>query len=188
MTPETSSEEFLLQRAGRGDMRAFDQLYDRMSPRLYGLLRQMLNDEKEAEDVMQDGFVYLWEHASAYDPQRSKAFTWAVMIFRNKAIDRMRLIGRRNRVVDAAVLEQAVMGETSVSGVDAEVSSHERTNEVRRALAELPTEQRRMIECAFLKGLTHHIIAESLELPLGTVKTHIRRGLLKLRDLLKGGA
>ena len=96
--PEYSEEE-LLQRAGRGDARAFDRLYDLLSPRLFGLLRQMLTDEREAEDMLQDGFVQLWSKASDFDPSLSKAFTWAVMIFRHKAIDRMRALGRRNRLV-----------------------------------------------------------------------------------------
>ena len=85
MSQTELSEEDLLQRAGRGDSRAFDQLYDRMAPRLFGLLRQMLHDEREAEDILQDGFVLLWERASTFEAERSKAFTWAVMLFRHKA-------------------------------------------------------------------------------------------------------
>jgi RNA polymerase sigma-70 factor (ECF subfamily) len=188
MSQPELSEEDLLQRAGRGDSRAFDQLYDRMAPRLFGLLRQMLHDEREAEDILQDGFVLLWESASTFDPERSKAFTWAAMLFRHKAIDRMRMLGRRNRLVDSAALEQSTLGAASSPGVDDEVQAHERVHVVGKALNELPKEQRQLIEFAFLKGLTHHVIAESLGIPLGTVKTNIRRGLLRLRDLLKGGA
>ncbi len=185
--PELSDED-LLQRAGRGDSRAFDQLYDRMAPRLFGLLRQMLHDEREAEDVLQDGFVLLWERASTFDAERSKAFTWAVMLFRHKAIDRMRMLGRRNRLVDSALLEQTTLGAPAHAGADEDVQARERGVVVHEALSELPKEQRQLIEFAFLKGLTHHVIAESLGLPLGTVKTNIRRGLMRLRDLLKGGA
>jgi len=188
MSQPELSEEDLLQRAGRGDARAFDQLYDRMAPRLFGLLRQMLHDEREAEDILQDGFVLLWERASTYDPDRSKAFTWAVLLFRHKAIDRMRMLGRRNRLVDSAVLEQTTLGESAHVGADEEVQASERGVVVREALGELPKDQRQLIEFAFLKGLTHHVIAESLGMPLGTVKTNIRRGLMRLRDLLKGGA
>ena len=188
MSQPELSEEDLLQRAGRGDARAFDQLYDRLAPRLFGLLRQMLHDEREAEDTLQDGFVLLWERASTFDPDRSRAFTWAVMLFRHKAIDRMRTLGRRNRLVDSAILERTTLGTSSYTGVDDEVQANERGLLVRDALGELPKDQRQMIEFAFLKGLTHHVIAESLGIPLGTVKTNIRRGLLRLRDLLKGGA
>lgn len=184
--PEVSEEDLLL-RVGRGDSRAFEQLYDSMSPRLFGLLRQMLHDEREAEDILQDGFVHLWERAAAYDPARGKAFPWVAMIFRHKAIDRMRVLGRRNRMVDSATLEQATLAEPDHAGADKLAEGNERSAAVHAALKDLPTDQRQLIECAFLKGLTHHVIADSLGLPLGTVKTNIRRGLLRLRDLLKGG-
>lgn len=185
--PELTEEE-LLQHAGRGSARAFDRLYDLIAPRIHGLLRQMLNDEKEVEDVMQDGFVQLWDRASSFDPDRSKAYTWAVMIFRNKAIDRMRMLGRRNRLVESAALAGVSLSAMPPAMADAALQASERAGVVREALNELPDEQRQLIECAFLKGLTHHVIAESLSMPLGTVKTNIRRGLLRLRDMLKGGA
>lgn len=187
MSQPELSEEDLLQRVGRRDARAFDQLYDTLAPRLFGLLRQMLHDEREAEEVLQDGFVQLWERASSYDATRSKAYTWAVMIFRNKAIDRMRMLGRRNRLVESAALEQVTLSALAPAADD-EAQANERGAVVRKALTDLPKEQRQLIEFAFLKGLTHHVIADSLGIPLGTVKTNIRRGLLRLRDLLKGGA
>jgi RNA polymerase sigma-70 factor (ECF subfamily) len=186
MSQPELSEEDLLQRVGRRDVRAFDQLYDALAPRLFGLLRQMLHDEREAEEVLQDGFVQLWERASGYDATRSKAYTWAVMIFRNKAIDRMRMLGRRNRLVESAALEQVALSAQALAADD-EAQANERGAVVRKALTDLPKDQRQLIEFAFLKGLTHHVIAESLGIPLGTVKTNIRRGLLRLRDLLKGG-
>lgn len=186
MSPSEISDETLLQRAGSGDSRAFEQLYDRYAPRLLGLLRQMLTDEREAEDVLQEGFLYLWDHAHAYDPARSRAFTWSVMIFRHKAIDRMRALGRRARVIENATVEFATL-ETAEAGVDETIEMKDRQKQVHQALQALPGEQRKLIEFAFLKGLTHPAIAESLGLPLGTVKTNIRRGLLRLRDLMKGG-
>lgn len=188
MSPNEITEEELLQRVARGDSRAFDQLYDRLSPRLFGLLRQMLHDEKDAEDVLQDGFVQLWDHAASYDPSRAKAFTWAVMIFRNKAIDRMRSLGRRTRLVEAATLEHTTLGHTdALPGADEDVQAKERAEIVRAALQQIPEDQRKLVELAFLKGLTHHVISDTLGMPLGTVKTNIRRGLMRLRELLKGG-
>ena len=160
MSPNEITEEELLQRVARGDSRAFDELYDRLSPRLYGLLRQMLHDERDAQDVLQDGFVQLWDHAASYDPSRAKAFTWAVMIFRNKAIDRMRALGRRTRLVEAASLEHATLGDgDSLPGADEDVQTRERAEIVRSALQQLPAEQRKLVELAFLKGLTHHTIS-----------------------------
>ncbi len=188
MSQSDLNEEELLQRAGRRDVRAFEHLYDRMAPRLFGLLRQMLSDEREAENLLQDGFVTLWSRASSFDPSLSKAFTWAVMIFRNKAIDRMRMMGRRNRLVDSASLEHATLAYQTQIGAADEMETVERASVVREALDKLSKDQRQLIEFGFLKGLTHHVIAESAGLQLGTVKTNIRRGLLRLRELLKGAA
>ncbi|MCB1277186.1 sigma-70 family RNA polymerase sigma factor [Prosthecobacter sp.] len=187
MTPPELTEEELLQRTGRGDSRAFDQVYDRMAPRIFGLLRQMMHDGREAEDLLQDGFVLLWEKASTFDPDRGKAFPWVVSLFRNKAIDRMRMLGRRNRLMDSEALEQVALPE-SVHGSSEDEAASERGLVVGEAFGKVPKEQRRLIELAFLKGLTHHVIAESMGIPLETVRTNIRKGLLRLRDVLKGGA
>lgn len=184
--PELSEEDLLL-RVARKDARAFDQLYDALAPRLYGLLRQMLHDDREAEEVLQDSFVHLWDSAGGFDPERGRAFTWAVTLFRHKAIDRMRALGRRTRLVESTVLEQATLPAHAASA-DEGMLADERRDIVSSALGELSKDQRQLIECAFLKGLTYHVIAESLSLPAATVKTNIRRGLLRLRELLKGGS
>jgi RNA polymerase sigma-70 factor (ECF subfamily) len=131
--PEHNDEE-LLQRAGRRDPRAFEQLYDRLAPRLYGLLRQMLHDEREAEDVLQDSFVQLWDRAPGFDPARSKAFTWSVMIVRHKAIDRMRMLGRRNRLVESAALERSVLDADSAVAADAGQETAERAQSVHHGI------------------------------------------------------
>jgi RNA polymerase sigma-70 factor (ECF subfamily) len=145
---------------------------------------KMVRDEKEAQDILQEGFSHVWRRASTYDPARSSAFTWAVMIFRNKAIDRLRVRQRQQRTVDRVTEEFA----HSVDGVEqtsAEVDVREESARVRSALGEIPGEQKAAIELAFFGGLTHEQIAEKLGTPLGTVKARIRRGLLKLRDCLK---
>jgi RNA polymerase sigma-70 factor (ECF subfamily) len=186
-TPDASSDEDLLQRVADGDQRAFQQLYDRFAPPLFTLLKQMLEDDSDAQDVLQEGFLYLWDKASSYSPARAKAFNWAVMVFRHKAIDRLRSRGRRARMTDRAALELPELLSQNPARADEHAVVRERTAAVLKAVQSLPKEQRSLIECAFLKGLTHHAISESLGLPLGTVKTNIRRGLLRLRDLLKGG-
>ena len=180
------SDESLLQFAGSGDVRAFEKLYDRLSPRLFGIIRQMVDDPEEAADVLQEGFVYLWNHAGNFDPSKSKAFTWSVMIFRNKAIDRLRTRSRRARLQQQAILEIPLLTSEHSHQADHAADHRDRCTQVNEALNSLPQEQRHLIEIAFLKGQTHHSIAESLGLPLGTVKTNIRRGLLRLRSLLKG--
>lgn len=182
------SDESILHQVAQGDERALSRLYDRFAPPLLGLLRQMLGDEHEAEDVLQEGFVYLWNKAATYDAAKSKAFTWTVMIFRHKAIDRLRARGRRTRLDEQAAEEAGLWsGQTGPQADDA-AEEQDRAVLVRQALHELPAPQRKLIELAFIKGLTHHDIADTLGLPLGSVKTSIRRGLQRLRELLKGSA
>jgi RNA polymerase sigma-70 factor (ECF subfamily) len=186
---EQETDEAVLQRVAARDQAAFAELYDRFSGSLFALARRILNDEQEARDALQDGFIYLWDKAVDYDPIKSKAFTWAVIIFRHKAIDRLRSIRRRQRLNDAASEELLPLNESAMSErADHAADRADRAAMVRKALGALPESQRKSIEWAFLKGLTHHQLSEMLGEPLGTVKTNIRRGLLRLRDILKGGA
>ncbi|MGB8166028.1 MAG: sigma-70 family RNA polymerase sigma factor [Chthoniobacteraceae bacterium] len=188
MTPPTDPERRLdaelLVRVGTGDEAAFAQLYDRFSPGLYSLILRMVRDEKEAEDVLQEGFAQVWRRASAYDPARSSAFTWAVMVFRNKAIDRLRSRQRRERVVERAGNDPLISPESDTQSAEIP-SMHEEVTMVRLALDQIPAEQKEAVELAFFGGLTHEQIAERLAAPLGTIKARIRRGLLRLRDFLK---
>jgi len=174
----------LLQRIGKGDQAAFAAFYDRLVPILYGVAFRMMNDAAEAEDVLQDGFSYIWRQASTYDQNLSSTFAWAIMIVRNKAIDRLRMRQRVER------LQQRM---TSFEGVTAERDDEsalepflrERRAQVRAALIEVPPEQRQALELAFFSDLTHEQIAAQLGAPLGTVKARIRRGLLRLRQILQ---
>jgi RNA polymerase sigma-70 factor (ECF subfamily) len=177
-------EAELLARIAAGEEAAFATLYDRFSPGLFSLVMKMVRDEKEAEDVLQEGFSHIWRRAATYDATRSGAFTWAVMIFRNKAIDHLRVRQRQQRTTDRVTEEFA----HSVDGADfttEEVDHREESVRVRSALGEIPSDQKAAIELAFFGGLTHEEISEKLGTPLGTVKARIRRGLLKLRECLK---
>jgi RNA polymerase sigma-70 factor (ECF subfamily) len=186
---QSETDEAVLQRVAARDQAAFAELYDRFSGSLFALARRILNDEQEARDALQDGFLYLWDKAGDYDPGKSKAFTWAVIIFRHKAIDRLRSLRRRQRAMDEAAVELIPLGNSGgVERADQAVDRAERAAMVRKALSALPDAQRKSIEWAFLKGFTHHQLSDLLGEPLGTVKTNIRRGLQRLRDALKGGA
>lgn len=184
---EQETDEAILQRVAARDEAAFAELYDRFSGALYALARRILNDEQEARDVLQDGFLYLWDRAGDYDPTRSKAFTWSVIIFRHKAIDRLRALRRRAKFMEAATEEGLVQGNGSMERADRAVDKAERAGLVRQALKSLPEAQRKCIEWAFLRGFTHYQLSDKFEEPLGTIKTNIRRGLIRLRDILKGG-
>ena len=182
--PERQLDAELLTRVAKGDEAAFAQFYDRFSPGLYSFVLKMVHDEKEAEDILMEGFAQVWRRAETYDPARSSAFTWAVMVFRNKAIDRMRVKQRRQRVVDMAT-EEFLTGPGSDDLSAAAPELREEHALVRTALEQIPDEQKQAIALAFFAGLTHEQIAEKLAAPLGTVKARIRRGLLRLRDFLK---
>lgn len=182
--PERRIDSELLVRVGAGDEAAFTQLYDRFAPGLYSLMLKMVRDEREAEDVLQEGFTHVWRHAKTYDPARSSAFTWAVMVFRNKAIDRMRGRQRRDRVVDRAGDDPTLSQGSDTRSAEAP-TMHEEVAMVRAALEQISADQKQAIDLAFFGGLSHEEIAERLATPLGTIKARIRRGLLRLRDFLK---
>lgn len=184
---EKETDETILQRVAAGDDSAFAALYDRFSGRLYALALRILEDEQDARDALQEGFLYLWEKALNFDPSKSKAYTWSVMIFRHKAIDRLRSRRRRLKLSEMAANELIEIDRINPETGDQAAAKAEDAEAVRRALKSLPDEQRKSIEWAFFRGFTHHQLSEFFGQPLGTIKTNIRRGLLRLRDTLGGG-
>lgn len=178
-------EAQLVRRIAQGDRDAFAALYDLYSKPLYSLSLRILSDPKEAEDVLQEVFLQLWEKAAAFDEAAGKPFSWVMTMTRNKAIDRIR--GRQRR---ARLFEETTEVIENTSSVSAESAGfglgQDEAALVRVALEALPREQRRAIEMAFFGGLTHLEIAEALREPLGTIKARIRRGMLQLRDCLEG--
>jgi len=182
-TPDTITDEDLLQRAGTGDMRSFEQFYDRLAARAFSLLCQMLRDERVAEEVLRDGFADLWKKAASFDRASQRALPWAVMHLRHHAIERMRVLGRRNRVVDPSSLEQ------TPPFVEADdVRLEPRAAELASALESLSEDQRQTISRGFSRGLNYHVLSESLGVPPETVKTHVHRGMMRLLELTKGAA
>jgi RNA polymerase sigma-70 factor (ECF subfamily) len=173
----------LLREIGAGDRAAFAQFYDRYSKLLFSIAFKILNDAKEAEDVLQEVFLQIWDKAGQYDSRLGKPVSWAVTLTRNKAIDHIRSSQRRTKLVEAAATEMTAPPEEP-----ANESVHDRENSalIGSAVAELPAEQRQAIELAFFRGLTQNEISETLKEPLGTIKARIRRGMLKLRDRLEG--
>jgi RNA polymerase sigma-70 factor (ECF subfamily) len=186
---QESDNEFdarLISRIAAGDDSAFDMLYKRFSRSLYGMAYRMMNDAKEAEDVLQEGFTYIWRKAATFDPTRSSPFAWAVMITRNKAIDRLRVRQRLEKLREKVISEEAFYQDKDETSAN-EPALRERGTLIRSALHQIPEEQRQALELSFFSGLTHEQIAERLDTPLGTIKARIRRGLLRLRDCLKEG-
>ena len=184
--PSTTDDEgHLLARIALRDRQAFSQLYDRYSGILYSTVFRVLNNPEDAREVLQDVFLQIWDRAGSYDPALGKPFTWAMTLTRNKAIDRLRAQKRRYSFLDELTLEmEAESHPRSVSA--SEMFTNDQSALVRAAVATLPLEQRQAIEMAFLGGLSQQEIAESLQQPLGTIKARIRRGMLRLREALKG--
>ena len=182
---ELEAEIALLRRVAQGDRRGFEELYDRFSRVLFSTAYRVLNNQEATEDVLQDVFVQIWEKAPLYDPSRGKPMTWAITLTRNKAIDRLRSTVRRNRLGDD--LEREAQSQDQFddrSSFDA-LASEDRGKLVREAIQKLSEDKRESIELAFFSSLTQTEIAERLGEPLGTIKARIRRGMMKLKDLLR---
>ena len=170
----------LLHAIARRDEGALASLYDRYRVILFSLLVRILTNREEAEDVLQEVFLQVWRRAGDFDEQRGRPFTWLVTLARSRAIDRLRLLAARQRVADSAA--QSTSDEVSDAATD---TLHSEQREiVRRALAELPEDQKRTLLLAYFEGLTQTEIASRVGAPLGTVKTRMRSGMLKLRELL----
>lgn len=185
-TPLTTPDDVqLLRQVGQRDRQAFAQLYDRYAGVLYSTIHRVLNNPEEASDVLQDVFLQIWDKAASYDPALGRPFSWALTMARNKAIDRLRALKRRYSFIEEVTHEMEAETHPPVVG-PAEVFTHEQAAAIRSAVATLPLEQRQSIEMAFLGGMTQNEIATSLNQPLGTIKARIRRGMLKLRESLKG--
>ena len=172
----TSDLETALAGAAAGDQAAFAALYDELAPAVFGIVRRVLRDPTQAEEVTQEVFVEIWRQATRFDPVRANVRTWAIMIARRRAVDRVRSEqAHRDRHAKAVEVDPAPAGPEDLA-----VETEERVR-ARQALAALPAVQRQALELAFYEGLTHVEIADRLDVALGTVKTRIRDGLIRLR-------
>lgn len=171
----------LLARTAVHDERAFEELYRRTSARLFGVCLRMLADRAEAEDALQDVFVAIWRRAQSYDPALASAMTWLVTLTRNRAIDRLRQ--RR----DSTHHEPTGLDQVSDEGSDppAAAEASEEYRLLQRCLDELDANHRRSVRDAFFSGATYKELAELHQVPLGTMKSWIRRALMQLRTCLE---
>jgi RNA polymerase sigma-70 factor (ECF subfamily) len=187
LTPKDSSEvsldAMLVQRLLQRDVDAFEQLYDRHSRIVYALVLRIVQQGSTAEEVVQDVFLQLWRNAARYDTRRGPFVPWLMALARNRALDHLRLKSERQRrredqteelprVIDAPQFEQAL-------------DEKRRAERVRALMGSLNPQQKKAIELAYFEGLSHAEIAETLKEPLGTVKSWIRNGLLRLKEGLR---
>lgn len=174
-----------MSRMAEGDKTAFAEIYDRFSRPLYATALRVVNDATEAQDIVHDAFIALWEKAATFDTTRGSPFAWAVTLVRNRAIDRVRMRRRRSELLaDSAPADLGYDEDPARRGADETAAFGDEAHVVRAAVAMLPLDQKRALELAFFSGLTQQQIAEQLREPLGTIKARIRRALLKLRDSL----
>jgi RNA polymerase sigma-70 factor, ECF subfamily len=177
----------LLQRIVARDSAALAELYDRHSRLLFGLILRIVRDRGEAEEILQEVFVRVWTRAETYDAHMGGPLAWIVRVARNGAIDRLRARRVRAAVaapsLDVAVAESILA--TEIQTPEAAVLNAERRRTVSDALTSLPADQRGLIEAAFFEGYTHSELAQRFGLPLGTVKTRIRSGMIAMRQRLE---
>jgi RNA polymerase sigma-70 factor (ECF subfamily) len=156
---------------------ALAALYDASSSVLFGLALRMLGDRGDAEEVALDVYKYVWRSAASFDGARGTVAAWLIMLVRSRCVDRIRLRDSRERA------EEPARQRRTVSPPDP-VEAHQAA-EIRRSLSTLPPEQAELIELAYFSGFSHSELAERTGLPLGTIKTRLRLGMARLRDLLK---
>ncbi len=182
MTDGNREDWQLMQTVSEGDEAAMAVLYDRFGALVFRSACQVLPTRAEAEDAVQEIFVRLWKTAVRYDPERAKLVTWVMVITRRHLIDRLRR--RRVRPLDLSLEGEPAGREASAARTPGRLEQAERNTILFDRIHQLPELQREVIERAYLHGFTLREVAEQLEVPLGTVKSALSRGLTRLRDRL----
>ena len=170
----------------RSDKSALAELYDLSSAAVFGLVLRVVGDRSDAEEVTLDVYMQVWKHAERYDSSRGRVLSWLLTIARSRAIDRLRSKAAKDRGREQS-LDAAGVAEVADASLNPEQSSFEATRKttVLTALDSLQTDQRQAIELAYFGGMSHSEIADRTGQPLGTIKTRIRVGMLRLRKALQ---
>lgn len=172
-----------IRRCGRGDEAAFAQLYDAVSPRIFGLVKRIVRDPAQSEEVTQEIFLEVWRQAARFDPAQGSALSWLMTIAHRRAVDRVRSAeAAAARDLAHAHRNRPVEHDSTSEIVHARLDAQR----VRAALDGLTDMQREAIDLAYFRGCTHTEVATMLEVPLGTAKSRIRDGLIRLRDTIGG--
>ena len=182
------TDQELLQAISGGDESALSEFYDRHSRLIYGALLRLLNDTDDAEDILQEVFVQVWRKASTYKPELGSPKNWLVRIAQNRGINLIRAHKSRGKNAQISISneENGVLGNPELidDSLLSQTISTERMKMITKAMGNLPKDQVMLLDMAFFQGYSHSEISEALQLPLGTVKTKIRNGLLALRHSL----
>ena len=176
-----ASREELLGRVAQGDQAAFGELYDQIAPRVLGLVKRLLVDHAQSEEVTQEIFLEIWQTATRFEPARGGASTWIMTMAHRRAVDRIRASqAGRDRDQKIGIRDLAVDYDHVSETVEVRIE-HER---VKKAMSRLTELQREAVNLAYYGGFSHSEVAERLQIPLGTVKTRLRDGMIRLRDEL----
>ncbi|MFC5928277.1 sigma-70 family RNA polymerase sigma factor [Cryobacterium melibiosiphilum] len=175
------TKEELLGRVAQGDQAAFGDLYDQVAPRVLGLVKRLLVDHAQSEEVTQEIFLEIWQTATRYEAGRGGASTWIMTMAHRRAVDRIRSSqAGRDRDTKIGIRDLAVAYDHVAETVEVRIE-HER---VEKAMSRLTQLQRQAVSLAYYGGYSHSEVADMLHIPLGTVKTRLRDGLIRLRDEL----
>jgi RNA polymerase sigma-70 factor, ECF subfamily len=175
------SAEDLLGRVAAGDRSAFSELYDRIAPRVFGLVKRLLRDHAQSEEVTQEIFLEIWQSASRYEPNKGGAMSWVLTMTHRRAVDRIRASqASRDRDAKIGIRDWAPETDTVAEHVEITIEN-ERVKSAMQRLTEL---QRQAVTLAYYGGYSHSEVAEMLSVPIGTVKTRLRDGMIRLRDEL----
>jgi RNA polymerase sigma-70 factor (ECF subfamily) len=174
-------QQLLIERVGQGDRAAFGELYDEMAPRVLGLVTRLLRDPSQSEEVTQEIFLEIWQTAPRFDPNKGGAATWILTMTHRRAVDRVRASqASRDRDVKIGIRDIDADYDHVAESVEVRIE-HER---VEKAMARLTDTQRQAITLSYYGGYSNSEVAEILSVPLGTIKTRIRDGMIRLRDEL----
>lgn len=166
----------------RGDRLALESLYDATVGKLYALASAMMRNAEDAEEVVCETYAQAWETAASFDPARASVMGWLLMMCRSRALDSLRKRRVRGETLDIAGFDQA---DEVIPEPDELLSLMQRSSRVHAALSSLTPERRQLVSLAFLRDLSHQEIADLTGMPLGTVKSHLRRALAQLRETLE---
>jgi len=173
-----------VRRCAEGDQSALGLLYDESSQYVYGVALSVLRDVADAEEVTLDVYSQVWRSAAVYSSQRGSVVAWLLTLARSRAIDRIRSRARRYKA--ETPISSSEDFSASESSPEQTAASSQARHMIRRVLGQLPKDQREAVELAYFSGMSHTELAEHLGLPLGTIKTRIRMGMMKLREELRG--
>lgn len=180
--PDAPTDMELVAAVKRGDTGALSTLYDRHSRLVYSLAQRIVQISTDAEEITQDTFFQMWQQADRIDQKRGSVLAWLIVVTRSRAIDRLRSRKKLKAELGQQLLER--IDTFGAANVWDRVDSDERADIVKRALQEIPMEQRQALELAFYQGMSQAEIAAQLNEPVGTIKTRVRLGMKKLRESL----